>query len=171
MPAPRLLDRLLLVSHLFQQDMAREYAGTPLSEARMAVLWTVHHAGPVTQQTIAETLDLTPRTISSHVDALEASGHLLRTAHPNDRRAHLVALTPDGAALMRETVERHAELNAQLRAAVAPADRDALDRGLEAVTARLIELIAAEAAGIAPAAAPAPAPAPASASASASAVS
>jgi len=147
MPAPLLLDRLLLVSHLFQQDMAREYAGTPLSEARMAVLWTVHHAGPVTQQAIAETLDLTPRTISAHVDALEGSGHLRRTAHPDDRRAHLVALTPDGTALMSETVERHAELSAQLRAAVAPADRDALERGLEAVAARLTELIAEEATG------------------------
>jgi DNA-binding MarR family transcriptional regulator len=145
MPAPLLLDRLLLVSHLFQQDMAREYADTPLSEARMAVLWTVHHSGPVTQQAIAATLDLTPRTISAHVDALETSGHLRRTAHPDDRRAHLVALTPDGAALMRETVIRHADLSAQLRDAVAPADREALERGLDAVAARLTELIAAEA--------------------------
>lgn len=149
MPDPLLLDRLLLVSHLFQQDMAREYDGTPLSEARMAVLWTVHHAGPVTQQAIAESLALTPRTISAHVDALETSGHLRRTAHPGDRRAHLVALAPDGAALMERTVVRHADLSAQLRAAVAPADRDALERGLDAVAARLAELITDEAAGAA----------------------
>lgn len=147
MPAPLLLDRLLLVSHLFQRDMEREYAGSALSEARMAVLWTVHHAGPVTQQAIASELDLTPRTISAHVDALEASGHVERTAHPGDRRAHLVALTAEGARLMRVTVARHADLSAQLRDAVSPGDLAALERGLDAVAARLAELIAAEAAG------------------------
>jgi DNA-binding MarR family transcriptional regulator len=146
MPEPLLLDRLLLVSHLFQQDMAREYAGTALSEARVAVLWTIHHAGPVTQQAIASALGLTPRTISAHVDALEASGHVERTAHPDDRRAHLVALTPMGGALMDRTVASHADLSAQLLAAVAPADRAALERGLDAVAAALTELIAAHAA-------------------------
>jgi len=144
MPAPLLLDRLLLVSHLFQQDMEREYAGTPLSEARVAVLWTVHHAGPVTQQTIASELGVTARTISAHVDALEASGHVERTAHPGDRRAHLIALTPAGTTLMERTVERHADLSGELRRAVDPADRAALERGLDAVATRLAELIAAE---------------------------
>lgn len=148
MPEPLLLDRLLLVAHLFQRDMAREYAGTALSEARMAVLWTVHHAGPLTQQAIAGALDLTARTVSAHVDALEASGHLRRAAHPGDRRAHLVELTASGASLMQRTVDEHGELSATLRDAVAPADREALERGLDAVAARLRELIAdAEAAG------------------------
>ncbi len=141
MPDPLLLDRLLLVSHLFQRDMARAFAGTELSEARMAVLWTLHHAGPVTQQAIATALDLTPRTVSAHVDALEASGHVHRAPHPHDRRAHLVELTPTGDTLMQRTAAEHAELSAMLRAAVAPADRDALERGLDAVTARLRELI------------------------------
>ncbi|RZI84566.1 MAG: MarR family transcriptional regulator [Microbacterium sp.] len=141
MPDPLLLDRLLLVSHLFQRDMARAFAGTELSEARMAVLWTVHHAGPATQQAIAAALDLTPRTVSAHVDVLEASGHVHRAPHPHDRRAHLVGLTTAGAALMDRTAAEHAELSDTLRSAVAPADRDALERGLDAVTARLRELI------------------------------
>ena len=142
MPDPLLLDRLLLVSHLFQRDMARAFAGTELSEARMAVLWTVHHSGSTTQQSIAAALELTPRTVSAHVDALESSGHVRRAPHPHDRRAHLVELTPTGAALMERTAAEHAELSDMLREAVPPADRDALDRGLDAVAARLRELIA-----------------------------
>lgn len=142
MPSSLLLDRLLLVSHLFQRDMARAFAGTDLSEARMAVLWTVHHSGPVTQQAIASALDLTARTVSAHVDSLEVSGHVRRVIHPTDRRAHLVELTPQGAELMQRTAEEHAELSRTLRDAVAPRDRDALERGLDAVAARLRELIA-----------------------------
>jgi DNA-binding MarR family transcriptional regulator len=141
MPEPLLLDRLLLISHLFQRDMARAFADTALSEARMAVLWTVHHSGPVTQQVIATTLDLTARTVSAHVDSLEASGHVRRAPHPGDRRAHLVELTTEGAALMRRTTAEHAELSGMLREAVAPDDREALERGLDAVAARLRDLI------------------------------
>ncbi|SBS74955.1 MarR family winged helix-turn-helix transcriptional regulator [uncultured Microbacterium sp.] len=144
MPSPLLLDRLLLVSHLFQRDMTRAFAGTDLTEARMAVLWVVHHGGPQTQQAIAAELALTPRTVSAHIDSLEASGHVRRTAHATDRRAHVVQLTEEGAELMRRTAAEHEELSGALRASVAPADRAALDRGLDAIAERLQQLMAAQ---------------------------
>lgn len=137
-----LLDRLLAVADLFQRDRDRAYDGTALSPARMHVLWVVHHEGPVTQQTLALRLAVTPRNISGLVDALESAGYLLRRAHPTDRRAHLVSLTDRGVALMRTTEDEHKELSSNLLDAVDPADRDSLQRGLEAVTARLRELMA-----------------------------
>ncbi len=140
---PTLLDRLLAITDLFQRDLERAFAGTALTTARMHLLWVLHHEGPVTQQTLAQHLDVTPRNISGLVDALEAAGYLQRAAHPSDRRAHLVQLTGDGAALMHRTAREHAELSATLLDAVAPSDRAAFERGLDGVVRHLAELVAA----------------------------
>lgn len=138
-----LLDRLLLIADLFERDMARAFAGTSLSSARMAVLWTVHHSGPVSQQTVAEALHVSPRNVSALVDALESAGYARRAAHPSDRRAFLVELTETGTALMETTAREHEELSATLLGAVDVADRPALERGLGAISDRLAELMAA----------------------------
>lgn len=142
MPERLLLDRLLLIADLFQRDMARAFAGTELSGARMAVLWVVHHSGPATQQALATELDVTPRNISALVDALETAGFVRRAPHPADRRAHLVELTGAGVELMTRTAREHAELSARLLDAVAGDDRAALERGLDAIAVRLAQLIA-----------------------------
>jgi DNA-binding MarR family transcriptional regulator len=143
MPAT-ILDRLLLIGALFDHDMARAFAGTPLSTARMRVLWVVHHSGPLTQQALAHALEVSPRNVTALVDALEEAGYLHRSAHPTDRRAVLVSLTALGAQLMETTTREHAELSATLLDAVRPEDRGAVERGLEAIADRLAELIEAE---------------------------
>jgi DNA-binding MarR family transcriptional regulator len=141
-----LLDRLLLISELFQRDMAREFDGSSMSPARMSVLWTIHQRGPLTQQALATALDVSPRNISGLVDALEATDYVTRTAHPSDRRAHLVELNAHAKTLMERTAREHAELSATLLESVDAADRPALERGLEAITARLATLVAEAAA-------------------------
>lgn len=137
-----LLDRLLQIADLFQRDMTREYEGTPLSPARMGVLWTIHHRGPVPQHVIADTLDVTPRNITGLVDALEAAGFVKRVLDPTDRRARLVDLTAAGVAVMERTVREHADLNATLLAAVDEADRARVEAAIAAIADRLSELVA-----------------------------
>ncbi|MBM7504542.1 MarR family winged helix-turn-helix transcriptional regulator [Agromyces aurantiacus] len=146
-PEPTVLDRLLEISELFQRDLAREFDGTSLTTARTRVLWELAHSGPSTQQALAGRLDVSPRNITGLVDALEETGYVERAPHPADRRAVLVTLTPSAAELMREMQRDHEELGATLLAAVAPDDRDALVRGIEAITARLRDLVAAAEAG------------------------
>ena len=136
-----ILDRLLLIGALFDHDMARAFAGTPLSPARMRVLWVVHHSGPLTQQALAHALEVSPRNVTALVDALEEAGYLDRGAHPTDRRAVLVSLTALGVELMETTTREHAELSATLLDAVRPEDRAAVERGIEAIADRLAELV------------------------------
>lgn len=139
---PTLLDRLLLIADLFERDAQRAYAGTTLSTARMHVLWVLHHEGPVTQQSLAQSLDVTPRNISGLVDALETTQFVRRATHPGDRRAHLIELTDGGRALMEKTTREHAELSSTLLDAIEPRDREAVLRGLDAVSARFGQLLA-----------------------------
>lgn len=139
-----IVDKLLTVTSMFQQDMARAFAGTPLTESRVTVLWTLALSGPSTQQRLAEALSVTPRNISGLVDALERHGYVQRVAHPSDRRAVLVTLTPNGETAMARMQEEHAHLEAELRGAVSPEYLDALEQGIDAIIARLATLMSPE---------------------------
>lgn len=139
---PLLLDRLLQIGDLFQRDMARAFEGTGLTTARVHLLWMLQHAGPSTQQTLARLCEVSPRNITGLVDALEASGHVRRTPHPSDRRAVLVELTATAADTMAQMQKEHTELNSTLLDAVAPEDRDAVERGITAIADHLEQLVA-----------------------------
>lgn len=143
---PSVLSKLLKISDLLQRDMARAFAGTPLTEARVAVLWIVQTIGPSTQQAIAGELGMSARNVSALVDALESHGYVLRSPHPRDRRAVLITLSPTAAKLMDAMQREHAELTETLLAAVAPGDRAAFQRGIDAITDRLEELVSEAAA-------------------------
>ncbi|RXZ68628.1 MarR family winged helix-turn-helix transcriptional regulator [Agromyces albus] len=138
------LDRLLEISELFQKDMARAFDGTPLTAARIRLLWELQHSGPSTQHALATSLGVSPRNITGLVDALEAGGYVTRSPHPSDRRATIVALAASAQQMMREMQREHAELSTDLLGAVDAADRAALERGVDAIAARLRELIAAD---------------------------
>jgi DNA-binding MarR family transcriptional regulator len=138
------LDRLLEIGELFQKDMARAFEGTPLTPARTRLLWELQHGGPSTQHALAERLEVSPRNITGLVDALEAGGYVTRSPHPSDRRATIVALAASARDMMREMQREHAELTEELLGVVEPADRAALERGVDAIAARLRELVAAE---------------------------
>lgn len=135
-----ILDKLLMIVELFQRDMARAFEGTPLTQARVAVLWIVQTRGPSTQQAIAQALDVSPRNISTLVDVLEGTGYVRRTAHPTDRRAVLVEFTPLAAGVMKKMQRDHTELSDMLLGAVSSADVPALQRGIDAIIAKLAAL-------------------------------
>jgi len=140
---PLFVDRLLQITDLFQRDMARAFEGTGLTTARVHLLWVLQHAGPSTQQSLARLCEVSPRNITGLVDALEKSGHVRRSAHPTDRRAVLVELTPTAVETMTRMQEEHEQLNATLLSAIDPADRPAVERGLSAVVAHLESLVTA----------------------------
>jgi DNA-binding MarR family transcriptional regulator len=141
-----ILSKLLAISDLLQRDMARAFAGTPLTDARVAVLWIVQTLGPSTQQAIADALRMSARNVSGMVDVLESHGYVIRSPHPTDRRAVIVTLTPSAAEQMDAMEREHAELTETLLAAVAPKDRPAFQRGIDAIANRLQELVDEDAA-------------------------
>jgi len=138
---PLLLDRLLQIADLFQKDMARAFDGTGLTTSRVHLLWVLQHAGPSTQQALAKLCAVSPRNITGLVDGLERSGHVRRTPHPTDRRAVLVELTPSAVTTMTRMQQEHVDLNETLTSAIAPEDRQAVERGITALVDRLSELV------------------------------
>lgn len=80
---------------LLTEDTRVSMARRGLTAARANVLWWLSD-GPRTQRDLAEGLGVTPRNITGLVDALVVGGFVTREAHPEDRRAHLVSLSPTG---------------------------------------------------------------------------
>ena len=101
--------QLFLVTTLMSADMERGLAERGLTQTRAQVLWVLGEAGRMTQRELAAELKVTPRNVTTLIDALEETGFVRRTAHPTDRRAAVIVLTPKGqksfARLQSETTE------------------------------------------------------------------
>ncbi|HWI32089.1 MAG TPA: MarR family transcriptional regulator [Microbacterium sp.] len=141
MSTTNLLDRLLAVTALLQADQERELGRIGLTSARTHVLWVLHHRGPSTQIQLADAIEVTPRNMTTLVDALEATGFVHRRPHPEDRRAVLVTLTERGMAVMETMAREHDDLDAALVEGLDPAIARATAEGLDHVLARLTRLV------------------------------
>ena len=82
-----------------------------LTFARYQVLGMLRWAGPLTLGAIGHRLWITPGTVTSAVDRLEAAGLSRRVSHPTDARATLLEITAKGRRLFDRAV---AQLNAEL---------------------------------------------------------
>jgi DNA-binding MarR family transcriptional regulator len=58
---------------------------------------------------LSKRLELSSGAMTNRLDQLERRGLVRRVANPNDRRALLVELTPEGARLYRESVKTQAD--------------------------------------------------------------
>src|SRR5262245_30896828 len=67
-----------------------------LNFLRRRVLELLHCQGPQMMRALADELGLTPRNMTALIDALEGERLVRRVAHPTDRRATLIELTPQG---------------------------------------------------------------------------
>jgi DNA-binding MarR family transcriptional regulator len=70
----------------------------------LRVLESLHCEGPAKMKKLADSLGLSARNMTTVADALENDGLVRRVAHPTDRRATLLELTPAGAAAANESL-------------------------------------------------------------------
>jgi DNA-binding MarR family transcriptional regulator len=128
---------------VLDEDMARANATLGLTPARMHLLWELGQRGPVPQRVLAEALKVTPRAVTGLVDALVAQGLVTREAHPADRRATLVTLTPRGETLVDQLKRDHKTLARALFASMPPDEFESFSQSLASVIDRLQRHLAA----------------------------
>lgn len=142
MSGTQLLDSLLALSLVLEADQARELERRGLTQPRTHLMWLLYHGGPVTQAQLAETLHVTPRNVTTLVDALDATGFARREPHPTDRRAVLVHLTERGLSIMETMDAEHRALGSDLVEGLDADDVATAARVLDHVLARLQTLVA-----------------------------
>jgi DNA-binding MarR family transcriptional regulator len=124
--APRLVELLDLG--------AREYG---MTYARGRVVAALHASGPVLMRALSEAVGVTPRTITGLIDALEADGWVERRAHPSDRRATIIALTPAAEVAFARLLQRYQGLARDLVSGIPEADQQRALGVIDHISARL----------------------------------
>jgi MarR family 2-MHQ and catechol resistance regulon transcriptional repressor len=79
-----------------------------LTESQFGVLEALWHLGPMAQARLCQKLLVSGSNLTTVLDNLERRGLVRRNPDPDDRRAHLVSLTPAGRALIAEAFPGHA---------------------------------------------------------------
>lgn len=128
---------------VLDDDMAQANAALGLTPARTHLLWELGQRGPVPQRVLAEALKVTARAVTGLVDAVVAQGLVTREAHPTDRRATLVTLTPRGETLVAQLKRDHKKLARALFASMPPGEFEAFAQALAGVIYRLRSHLAA----------------------------
>jgi DNA-binding MarR family transcriptional regulator len=128
---------------VLDDDMTQANAALGLTPARTHLLWELGRRGPVPQRVLAEALKVTARAVTGLVDAIAAQGLVTREAHPTDRRATLVTLTPRGETLVAQLRCDHKKLAWALFASMSPGEFESFAQGLAGVIDRLRAHLAA----------------------------
>ena len=82
-------------------------------------------------------LGVTPRNVTKLVDALEEEGLVRRRAHPTDRRATIIELTPKGKEQSAAVFDKHIEAVGELFENLSEEDRGELIRLLDLLDSEL----------------------------------
>ncbi|GGS97929.1 MarR family winged helix-turn-helix transcriptional regulator [Streptomyces violaceus] len=111
-------------------SVAAQEASLRLSPHQLRALRTVETTPGLNVTALADELDIGLPTASRLCDRLAAAGLLERAPHPGTRREVQLLLTSHGRHVLSEVAGRRTEALATALAAMEPAERVALSRGL-----------------------------------------
>lgn len=111
-----------------------------LTRAQWQVLAYLAKSDGLRQGALAELLEVRPISLGRQIDRLERGGLVRREAHPTDRRARLLWLTPAAQPILDEMRRIGAEVREQALSGVPPVHRDLLLGLLTEVRANLSRL-------------------------------
>jgi DNA-binding MarR family transcriptional regulator len=116
----------------------RQEAGGELSPTLLAALGTISRHGPLTPSELAQRERVQRPTATRLLARLEAPGYVTRTPDPQDGRSSLVAITPDGRALLEDLRHRKDAFLARRLRTLSTEDRATLRRASD-ILERLLE--------------------------------
>ena len=106
------------------------------SVPRLQLLYELHCNGPRKMADLADTLGVTPRAVTTLVDALEGEELVRRRPHPTDRRITMIDITGDGARVEQQFAALQASL-LELFADLDEADAAAMQRAYAVILQRI----------------------------------
>src|ERR1041385_6132106 len=117
--------------HAVEAYGVRSIVELEIGSTDFAVLEVLLHKGPLPVNVIGRKVLLTSGSITAAVDRLEAQGLVARRAHPRDRRARVVNLTPDGTRLIKGVFAEHERDMERAASALSAAERATIIRLLK----------------------------------------
>ncbi|MCU1296187.1 MAG: transcriptional regulator, MarR family [Acidobacteriaceae bacterium] len=107
--APRLWLVMTRSHHALRLLAEQSIANRDLCLTDFAALEALLHKGPLTISEIQDKVLLASGSMTAAVDRLEKRGLVVRKSTPSDRRARIVALTPQGKQVAAAYFDKHAK--------------------------------------------------------------
>jgi DNA-binding MarR family transcriptional regulator len=130
-PSPMgVVGRISRLATLLQRELEPVFAQHGLTGADFDVLATLRRTGEPFQLPaggLSRSTMITTGGMTKRLDRLESAGLVAREADPHDRRGRLVALTPEGLALVDRALESHLRNEERLLASLSPEQRGRLE--------------------------------------------
>jgi DNA-binding MarR family transcriptional regulator len=122
----------LLLALLGQDAMRRlreAHTASDLSPRQFHLLGLLHDRGPTAQRELGHALAVDPSILVTLLNPLERDGFISRQRDPDDRRRHVVTLTPAGESHLNAAAQAQREAEDEVLASLDDDERDQL-RGL-----------------------------------------
>jgi DNA-binding MarR family transcriptional regulator len=145
-PAARLVEVLPAVERALARWAHSLIDTSGSSLARVRLLGVLHCKGPQIMADLGCELGVTARQVTNLVDALERERLVRRAAHPTDRRATVIEITPAGAEQAEQLWQPFRDQLTGLYREMPEADQRELLRLLEA----LLDTLRRKSQGVAP---------------------
>lgn len=107
------VSRLRVALGRISRQVDRQTSAGELTKTQFSILTTAVRRGPIRASEMAEIETLNPTMLSRMIGKMEAAGLLMRSAHPDDGRAVVVAATAEGIALHAELRDKRTRLFAE----------------------------------------------------------
>jgi MarR family transcriptional regulator, transcriptional regulator for hemolysin len=111
------------VSRAFDDALAEAGGSLPV----WLVLISLKSGHLASQRELAEAVGIQGATLTHHLNAMESAGLVTRRRDPENRRLHLVELTPDGDALFFRLRDAAAAFDQRLRAGLSDGEASQLE--------------------------------------------
>ena len=102
------LGLLGIVLHRVMKRAKSKYEEFDLNRSQASILFTLHQRSSMSQKELAESLNMTPPSVTSAIRKMEQEGYIRRRQDESDQRVMRLALTEKGAACV-ENVKRVAD--------------------------------------------------------------
>jgi DNA-binding MarR family transcriptional regulator len=136
----------LLLAHLgrvAKRRFADALEPTGVKGAHAFALMQLRDLGPISQQDLADTLDLDPSKLVALLNELESDGLAERRRDPGDRRRHIVEISARGRERLADAERAMAAFEDQFFSGLAPDER----RQLQGLLGRVAQCLARDEVG------------------------
>lgn len=131
-------DRLIFLVFTAQQQL-RNYLkrrlageGVRITAAQAAILFILGGSNGQTMSELSQALLVDNSTLTGMIDRLERMGFAARVAHPGDRRAYRIEVSPEGLSEAQKAKKVLQEVNEEIRRDFSPGEMESFKRVLRA---------------------------------------
>jgi DNA-binding MarR family transcriptional regulator len=124
--SPATVTLLLRLAKLVHRGSTEDVLGMRLRQYQ--VLYTLREHGQMRQQDLCERLWLDPNNCVLLLNEVEALGYVERRRDPEDRRRHVVDITPEGLRAFERAEQAQAGLEGEILGALSDEERATLHR-------------------------------------------